>query len=119
MNYHHDLGLNDKWTIYKDTAGYWRWSRHAINGQCVGKSHESYVNQSDCEANAKRNGYMGVTWTQGLGADDRWTFYKDNSHLHRWSRYAANNECVGAAHEGYYNSADCVANAYRHGYRGK
>jgi uncharacterized protein YegP (UPF0339 family) len=46
----------DKWEIYKDNAGHWRWRRTASNGNIVGASTEGYVNKSDCIANAKRNG---------------------------------------------------------------
>ena len=46
----------DKWEIYKDNAGNWRWRRTASNGQIVGASTEGYVNKSYCIANARRNG---------------------------------------------------------------
>ena len=45
----------DKWEIY-NTSGGWRSRRTASNGRIVGASTESYVNRSDCEANARRNG---------------------------------------------------------------
>ena len=45
----------DKWEIYKATDG-WRWRRTASNGRIVGASTEAYVNRSDCESNARRNG---------------------------------------------------------------
>lgn len=45
----------DKWDIYNATDG-WRWRRTAPNGRIVGSSAESYVNRSDCIANARRNG---------------------------------------------------------------
>ncbi len=46
----------DKWEIYKDGAGEWRWRRTAPNGNIVGASTEGYKNKSDCIANAQRNG---------------------------------------------------------------
>ena len=46
----------DKWEIYKDGAGEWRWRRTAPNGNIVGASSEGYKNKSDCIANAQRNG---------------------------------------------------------------
>jgi uncharacterized protein YegP (UPF0339 family) len=46
----------DKWEIYKDNAGEWRWRRTASNGSIVGASTEGYKNKSDCIANARRNG---------------------------------------------------------------
>ena len=51
--------MNDKWEFYKDAAGMWRWRRTAPNGEIVGSSSEGYHNRSDCEANARRNGYGG------------------------------------------------------------
>lgn len=53
-------GYSDTWDIYKDTSGYWRWTRTAPNGRIVGASTEGYVNRADCVANAVRNGYTGV-----------------------------------------------------------
>ncbi|KQS73132.1 hypothetical protein ASG39_04270 [Rhizobium sp. Leaf371] len=44
----------DKWEIYSSNG--WRWRRTASNGRIVGTSSESYVNRSDCVANAQRNG---------------------------------------------------------------
>ena len=49
----------DKWKIYKDSQKEWRWERKALNGKIVGASTEGYKNKSDCEANAKRNGWKG------------------------------------------------------------
>lgn len=48
----------DKWEIYKDNAGEWRWRRTAPNGNIVGAAAEGYKNKSDCIANAKRNGMI-------------------------------------------------------------
>ena len=45
----------DRWKIYKDKAGEWRWRRFSKNGNNVGASSEGYHNKSDCIANAKRN----------------------------------------------------------------
>ncbi|WP_420847800.1 DUF1508 domain-containing protein [Novosphingobium kaempferiae] len=47
--------LGDRWEIYSTITG-WRWRRTASNGRIVGASTEAYVNKSDCEANARRNG---------------------------------------------------------------
>lgn len=46
----------DKWEIYKDKAGEWRWRRKARNGENVGSSNEGYKNKVDCISNAKRHG---------------------------------------------------------------
>ncbi|TCM58982.1 hypothetical protein C8J36_101893 [Rhizobium sp. PP-F2F-G48] len=44
----------DTWEIYSSNG--WRWRRTASNCVIVGASSESYVNKSDCVANAQRNG---------------------------------------------------------------
>ena len=49
----------DKWEFYKDSKNEWRWKRIAPNGKIVGASTEGYKNKSDCEANARRNGWKG------------------------------------------------------------
>lgn len=49
----------DKWEIYQDGRGEWRWRRIAPNGREVGASTEGYRNRADCVANARRNGYTG------------------------------------------------------------
>ncbi len=46
----------DKWEIYTDKKGEWRWRRTARNGNIVGASAEGYKNKADCIANAQRNG---------------------------------------------------------------
>lgn len=37
----------------------WRWRRIAPNGRIVGASTEGYANISDCQDNARRNGWNG------------------------------------------------------------
>lgn len=51
--------MNDTFEIYRDAQGNWRWRRVAGNGRIVGASSESYINRTDCVANARRNGYTG------------------------------------------------------------
>lgn len=51
--------MEDKWEIYKDAKGEWRWRRTASNGRVVGAATEGYKNRLDCVANAKRHGYPG------------------------------------------------------------
>ena len=46
----------DTWKIYKDGDEEWHWNRKTPNGRIVGASTEGYVNKSDCEDNARRNG---------------------------------------------------------------
>ena len=51
------IGSNgDTWEFYKNSKGEWFWRRTAKNGEIVGKSHEGYMNKSDCIENAKRPG---------------------------------------------------------------
>lgn len=54
----------DRWHIYEDHSGEWRWKRIAPNGEVVGASTESYVNKTDCISNAERNGMPGTTDNQ-------------------------------------------------------
>jgi uncharacterized protein YegP (UPF0339 family) len=51
--------MADRWEFYKDSSGDWRWRRIAPNGRTVGASTEGYRNKSDCEDNARRNGWAG------------------------------------------------------------
>lgn len=51
--------MADKWEFYQESNGDWRWRRKAPNGEIVGASTEGYRNKSDCEANARRNGWTG------------------------------------------------------------
>lgn len=104
-------GENDKWDFYEDKGGDWRWRRTATNGNIVGASTQGYSNKSDCEDNAKRNGWGGCGQS---GADDAWEFYQDKGGEWRWKRTASNGNIVGAASEGYANKGDCEDNARRH-----
>ena len=49
----------DKWEIYQDARGDWRWRRIASNGRIVGASSEGYSSRANAVANARRNGYTG------------------------------------------------------------
>lgn len=49
----------DTWEFYRDASNEWRWRRTASNGRIVGASSQGYSNKSDCEANARRNGWNG------------------------------------------------------------
>jgi len=50
-------GDKDKFEVYQDKRGEWRWRRKASNGQIVGASSEGYKKRSDAEANAARQGW--------------------------------------------------------------
>lgn len=50
------LGKLDKWEIYKDKKGEYRWRRTTRNGEQVGSSSEGYRNRSSAMSNAKRHG---------------------------------------------------------------
>ena len=59
VSYRRGVKEMDKWEFYKDSTAKWRWRRIASNGKVVGASTEGYVNKSDCESNARRNGWTG------------------------------------------------------------
>ena len=50
-------GENDKFEVYQDKRGEWRWRRLASNGKIVGAASEGYKAKKDAEANAERQGY--------------------------------------------------------------
>jgi uncharacterized protein YegP (UPF0339 family) len=101
-------GENDKFEVYQDKRGEYRWRRKAANGQIVGASSEGYKKKGDCEANMNR----------GPEGSDKWEFYKDKRGEHRWRRKASNGQVVGASSEGYKAKGDAEANAARQGYKG-
>lgn len=103
----------DRWEVYKDKRGEFRWRRVARNGKIVGKSTESYKARASAKANAERHGMDGNP--KNLGADDNWDIYTDKSGGYRWRRTAKNGEITGAASESYVSRADCDANAKRNG----
>lgn len=107
-------GEDDKWEVYEDKRGEFRWRRSAKNGNIVGASTEGYVNRASCNANADRHGRNGNP--KGLGANDKWDFYKDKRGEHRWRARATNGEIVRASSESYKSKKDSVANAERNGY---
>lgn len=100
-------GENDKFEVYKDKRGEFRWRRIASNGKIVGASSEGYTKKVDCEKNMNR-GYVD---------SDKWEFYKDKRGEFRWRRTAVNGNIIGAASEGYKSKKDAEANAERQGYK--
>ncbi|RUX95820.1 MULTISPECIES: DUF1508 domain-containing protein [unclassified Mesorhizobium] len=34
--------------VYKDVAGQWRWTYHAVNGKAIAVSSEAYIRKADC-----------------------------------------------------------------------
>lgn len=36
--------------LYKDTAGFWRWTFYAVNGRKIADSGEGYDNKVDCQS---------------------------------------------------------------------
>lgn len=101
-------GEKDKFEVYQDKKGEYRWRRTASNGQVVGAASEGYSSKKACEDNMNR----------GPNPSDTWEFYKDKAGEHRWRRTAQNGNIVGAATEGYKSKGDCEANAARQGYQG-
>ena len=47
-------GESDKFDVYEDKKGEWRWRRKDTNGNIVGASSESYKSKKDAEANMIR-----------------------------------------------------------------
>jgi uncharacterized protein YegP (UPF0339 family) len=101
-------GEKDKFEVYQDKRGEWRWRRKATNGQIVGASSESYKAKKDAEANMNR----------GPNPKDKWEIYKDKRGEWRWRRKASKGNIIGAATEGYKARKDAEANAARQGYSG-
>lgn len=106
-------GENDKWEIYTDKRGEFRWRRKASNGNIVGSACEGYTKKPACVANARRHGMDGNP--DGLGAKDKWEIYKDKRGEFRWRRTATNGEVTGASSESYKAKADAESNAARNG----
>lgn len=100
-------GEDDKFEVYKDKRGEFRWRRKASNGQIVGASSEGYKSKADCQKNMNR----------GHNATDKWEFYKDKRGENRWRRRASNGQIIGASTEGYKAPKDAKANAARQGYK--
>jgi len=101
-------GEKDKFEVYQDKKGEWRWRRTATNGAIVGASSEGYKAKSDCEANMNR----------GAVPTDKWEFYQDKKGEWRWRRFAQNGRQVGRSSEGYKSRGDAEANAGRFGWAG-
>jgi len=111
------MAAADKWDIYKDKRGEYRWRRrNGVNGKIVGASTEGYKARSDCKDNAERHGMDGNPRKFGKG--DSWQFYKDKSGGFRWRRLATNKEVVGASSESYKNKKAAEENARTNGYKG-
>ena len=99
-------GETDKFEVYKDKRGEWRWRRRASNGKIVGAASEGYKSRKDAEANMNR----------GPNGADKWEFYQDKRKQWRWRRTATNGNLVGRSSESYKSKADATANAARQGY---
>ncbi len=50
----------DKWIIYKDKVGKWRWRRMSSSGLMIDVSTEGYVRKTTCLRNAQRNGLISL-----------------------------------------------------------
>jgi uncharacterized protein YegP (UPF0339 family) len=99
-------GETDRFEVYQDKKGEWRWRRKAVNGNIVGASCEGYKAKGDCEANMNR----------GAVPTDKWEFYQDKKGEWRWRRFAQNGKQVGRSSEGYKAKGDAEANAGRFGW---
>jgi uncharacterized protein YegP (UPF0339 family) len=49
--------MDDNWEFYKDPEDQWRWRCTAPDGSIVRASTGGYANRSDCDENARRNGW--------------------------------------------------------------
>lgn len=49
----------DKWIIYQQENGDWRWTRKTADGEILDASAEGFRNRADAVADARRNGYTG------------------------------------------------------------
>lgn len=105
------MAVNDKWEIYEDKKGEWRWRRTASNGKIVGSATEGYKNRIDAVRNAEHYGYNGKFNPAGS-----WELYEDKAGAWRWRHKAVNDNIIGSSSEGYANKTDAVKNAERHGY---
>lgn len=101
--------MADKFEIYQDKKGEYRWRRTAANGERVGASSEGYTSRASCQRNMERN--------RKPNPKDNWEFYTDRAGKHRWRRKAANGRIIGASTESYSKPADCKANARKHGFK--
>jgi uncharacterized protein YegP (UPF0339 family) len=98
---------DDRFEVYQDRRGQWRWRRLGHDGTLIGAACEGYASREEAEANMNR-GYVPL---------DRWEFYKDKRGAIRWRRMAPNGKIVGAATEGFRNRAEAEANAAQQGWR--
>jgi uncharacterized protein YegP (UPF0339 family) len=48
------VSAEDRFTVYQDGAGEWRWRKTAANGEPIADSGESYTRQHDAERAAQR-----------------------------------------------------------------
>ncbi|MBF0288717.1 MAG: DUF1508 domain-containing protein [SAR324 cluster bacterium] len=52
------MSFLDKWDLYQDSTGQWRWRRMDLDEQTVGASHAGFQTREDCVENAERHGYQ-------------------------------------------------------------
>jgi uncharacterized protein YegP (UPF0339 family) len=45
-------------TVWKDSAGEWRWTLHAKNGKVIADSSEGYMQRRSCVAMCKRINFV-------------------------------------------------------------
>jgi uncharacterized protein YegP (UPF0339 family) len=101
-------GESDRFEVYQDKAGRWRWKRFASNGRQVGRASQGYATKASCEENMNR----------AANPTDVWEFYTDKRGEHRWRCTARNGNVIWSASEGYKAKSDAEANAARFGWTG-
>ncbi|MGF1500693.1 MAG: hypothetical protein ACFBSD_02665 [Paracoccaceae bacterium] len=99
-------GDGDRFEVFQDKRGAYRWRRLDQAGDVVGASSEGFGDRAACEANM----------TRGADPQDRWDFYIDKRGRYRWRRYAADGRVVGAASRGFASRIEAEANAARQGF---
>ncbi len=102
------VGDRDRFEVFQDKRGAYRWRRLDPSGEGVGAASEGYGARADCEANMAR----------GPVKTDKWDFYIDKRGAHRWRRYAMNGRVVGAASRGFPSREAAAENARRQGFEG-
>ncbi len=100
-----DLKKTDKFELYEDKKGEYRWKVAASNGENIAASTEGYKKEADAQANFDRD-----------RSGDSVELYTDKAGEFRWRAKASNGNIVAATTEGYSAKRSATANIKRHGY---
>lgn len=100
-----DLKKTDKFELYEDAKGEWRWKVAARNGENIAASTEGYSSEAAAKDNFERD-----------RSKDSVELYTDKAGEFRWRAKATNGQIVAASTEGYSAKRSATANIKRHGY---